>query len=475
MKTKIALLSIFVLLAGVSFAFAEEAATVTDTATNVVTDAAAATNSQVDAAVAADQTVTATDLNVAEPTVLPDSPFYFFKNWSRGVQSALTFNKIKKAELRAQFANEKLVEARKLSEKTQDPAVLNSAMQNYETEMEKAKDAASALSSTDPAAEKLLNKLTDFQLKRQKLMDNLASKLPEQAKERVLKAQEKTLEKFAELMQKENPEKIKERMEKALDEQKGGQFKNFKNLEVLLKLEEKLPEQAKAAIQRAQENALNRLHGDLNQMSPEDQTKFKTYLEKIGGDELKQAEIINRLEKQGLPAGLKEKIKSSREEVINKVEKRLMNIEDDATRKAYLEKIDAEKAETSSAQPTSNGEDVGSLLQKRIELRKEEQKRIDAKSQTGTIAACAKAWEPVCGVDGKTYSNICKAKVAGTAIASKGACANVIKPMPTLTPKPINMEEYYKQLQIKEAERATTQTQTETKPIPTSVTPTTNQ
>ncbi|MEK7647215.1 MAG: DUF5667 domain-containing protein, partial [Patescibacteria group bacterium] len=337
MKTKIALLSIFVLLAGVSFAFAEEATTVTDTT--------AVTNGQVDAAVAADQTVTAADLGVAEPTLLPDSPFYFFKNLSRGIQSAFTFNKIKKAELQAQFANEKLVEARKLSEKTQDPAALNNAMQNYETEMERAKETASALSSTDPAAEKLLNKLTDFQLKRQRLMDRLGQQLPEQAKERVLKAQEKTLEKFAELMQKEDPEKIKARMEKALEEQKGSQYKNFKNLEVLLKLEEKLPEQAKAAIQKAQENALNRLHGDLSNMSPEDQAKFKTYLEKIGGDELKQVEIINRLEKQNLPEALKEKLKSSQEGVVNKIEQRIMNIKDENLRQEYLNKIQEKRVE----------------------------------------------------------------------------------------------------------------------------------
>lgn len=477
MKTKIALLSIFVLFAGNSFAFAETATTVTDTTANVVTDtttASTATNGQVDAAVAADQTVTAADLGVSEPTLLPDSPFYFFKNLSRGVQSFFTFNKTKKAELQAQFANEKLVEARKLSEKTQDPTKLNNAMQNYETEMAKAKDAASVLSSTDPAAEQLLNKLTDFQLKRQKLMDNLASKLPEQAKERVLKAQEKTLEKFVELVQKEDPEKLKARMEKALEEQKGSQYKNFKNLEVLMKLEEKLPEQAKQAIQQAQENALNRLHGDLNNMSPEDQTKFKTYLEKIGGDELKQAEIINRLEKQGLPADLKEKIKSSREEVLNKVEKRLMNIEDQDARKAYMEKIREEKMKTEGTQSTQNNDNVESLLQKRMEFRKEEQARIEAKPQTGTVAACAEIWEPVCGTNGKTYSNACKAKIEGAAVASKGACANGVKPMPPLMTKPINIEDYYKQLQVKEAERAATQVETETKAVPVQVAPTTN-
>jgi len=36
--------------------------------------------------------------------------------------------------------------------------------------------------------------------------------------------------------------------------------------------------------------------------------------------------------------------------------------------------------------------------------------------------ACPDVWEPVCGVDGHTYSNMCYARRAGVPIAHEGEC-----------------------------------------------------
>lgn len=328
MKTKIFLLSLFIALFAVIPALAQEETT-------------AAEEETIEEAIQ-DEIVTAEELEVSEPTLLTDSPFYFLKNWRRGVQSALTFNKAKKAELRARFANEKLLEAEKLAEKTSDQSVIEKAMENYEAEAERVKSIAESINKDDPNAERFLNKLSDFQLKRQKLMDRLAGKLPEQAREKVLAAQEKSLEKFAEIMTRlDEPEKMRERLEKAAEAQKGGKYKQFKNLETLMKVEEKVPEQAKEAIRRAQENALKRLHGDLSKMSPEDQEKFKTYLEKISGSELKHAEIIERLKEKEGPAGqLKKQLEAAREKTLEKIEKRIEKLPDEAKKEEYLKRLE---------------------------------------------------------------------------------------------------------------------------------------
>lgn len=39
-----------------------------------------------------------------------------------------------------------------------------------------------------------------------------------------------------------------------------------------------------------------------------------------------------------------------------------------------------------------------------------------------TNMACAEIYDPVCGCDGKTYSNDCKARVSGVLSWKKGAC-----------------------------------------------------
>jgi len=51
-----------------------------------------------------------------------------------------------------------------------------------------------------------------------------------------------------------------------------------------------------------------------------------------------------------------------------------------------------------------------------------------AADQTGTCSklpgACDALFDPVCGCDGKTYSNDCSANMAGVAVAKAGACAS---------------------------------------------------
>jgi len=378
MKTKVLLLiSIFTItgfLIGPTNVFAQEEST--DTA--------------VEEAVVADEDIAAEDLGVSDPKLLPDSPFYFLKEFWRGVRSTFTFNKVKKAELRLRWANERLVEAKKLAQKTGKEEFVKQAIEKYQKEMEKIKTRVERFkekAADNPRIDKFLDKFTDKTIKQQRLMDRLKKNLADKPEvlERIQNAKEKALEHFGEVMNRlEDKDKIPERLEKNLESIEGSKYKNFKNLEILMRLEEEVPEQAKEAIQRAQENALKRLHGNLEQMSPEDQEKFSDYLEKIGNNQELQLRILEKLKEQKTSNELKTIIEQNR----TRVQKRIENIQQDI---------------------------------EQLKERRQEQIQEQTKEQVRE-QACITIWDPVCGKDGKTYSNACFAKLAGAGIDYKGEC-----------------------------------------------------
>ena len=117
--------------------------------------------SPVEEAVNLDEDIQPEDLGVSEPKLLPDSPFYFLKNWARGIQNVLTFNPIRKAELRMKFANEKLMEVKKIVQKTQDPEKIKKATENYQQEVEKIKNQVEKIkekAAENPQVESFLDK-----------------------------------------------------------------------------------------------------------------------------------------------------------------------------------------------------------------------------------------------------------------------------------------------------------------------------
>lgn len=272
-----------------------------------------------------DETVKAEDLGVKEPWLLPDNPFYFIKNWSRAVRSLFAFNKVKKVELESKYANERLLEIKKMVEKNKDPEEIKRATERYKETLEKIKSRVGKIkekAKDNPEIEKFLDKYTHQQVLHRRVLEKLEERVPPEVYEKIKEAREKHLEKFGEVMTKleDRKEKIRERLEKTFEEQRGSKYKNFKNLEVLIELEEKVPEKAKEAIKRAEENSLKKLKENLEKMSPEDQERFKKYIEQIAGDKEKHLEIL-----ENLRAKIKEKpefekkLREARERILKKI------------------------------------------------------------------------------------------------------------------------------------------------------------
>lgn len=413
-------LSIFVLATIFSFSgliLAQEV--VSD---NELITAPASVSEEVIEAVSLDEDVEPEDLEIGEPRVLPDSPFYFLKNWGRGIQELFTLNTIAKAKLRARFANEMLMELKRMIQAERDPEEIREAIENYQREMERIRERAEKIkekAQENPEIEEFLDKFVKHQLLHQRLLEKLENQVPSEVLEKIRQARERHLEKFAEVMTKleDRGEKIRERLEEQMEGIEGSKYKNFKNLEVLLELEDKVPEQAKEAIRKAQENALRRLQGDLENMSLQDQERFKDYLEKIGGLKERQLEILESLrsELEEIPE-LKEQIFQIRERLLERI-------------REGNQELNCPEVE----KPVSGFCQEGRIVAKRdnagciisfecvIPAEVEIPPGIEV-PPPGEEEVCITLWDPVCGANGKTYSNACFARLAGVMIAYNGKC-----------------------------------------------------
>lgn len=150
--------------------------------------------------------VTAQDLDVSEPTLLPNSPFYFFKEWSRGIQSFFTFGQLKKTELEQKFANERLVELQKMVEEGKISSdILQKATDKFQKAMEKIRERADKIeddAANNENVNKFLEKFTNQQVLHEKILQKLEEQVPADVLQKIKDAREQHLEKFQGVMQK---------------------------------------------------------------------------------------------------------------------------------------------------------------------------------------------------------------------------------------------------------------------------------
>ncbi len=246
----------------------------------------------------ADENIQAQDLEVSEPNILPDNPLYIFKNLGRQIQSFFTFDPVAKAKLKEKFANEKLIELKKIIEAKKSQKIIEKGIENYQKGIEEVKAATDKIkekAEENTQVGNFLDKFVHQWTLHQQILEKLQTQVSTTTFQKIQEAREQHLEKFGEVMNKLeiNKEKIQERLEQNL--------------------------------------------------------------EKISTSTL-------------------EKIGTSTKETIIKVRDRIM------------EKI---------------------------------QQKNTGESTTGT---CITLWDPVCGKDGKTYSNECFAKLAGIDVYYEGKC-----------------------------------------------------
>lgn len=268
------------------------------------------------------------DLGVENPGMLPTSPFYFLKEWRRGINKFFTFNPVKKAELELEEINQRAAEIKKLEEiAPQNIEAINRASSNYQKNAEQLKNRLEALKETsqNPNIDKLLDKLVDRSFKHQELFDNLEKKfearqeISEQKRTELKEKFEANRERINEIMSKipekfEDANRFKQRLENAIENRAEGIFKELRAVEILDRVKEKLSEEQQEKIQEMKERMIEKFKNRIEKLDKNEQLRIFSpeVLESLPGDQTRRMEIFEEIKGRVNPE-IREKINALRQ------------------------------------------------------------------------------------------------------------------------------------------------------------------
>jgi len=419
-----------------------------------------------------DEEVQASDLGIGNPRLLPGHPFYFMKNWVRNIRSVLIFDPIKKASLEAEFANEKLIELKKMTELNMNEDRIGKAIEDYRKKIQRTETLTARIKETANENENVRNfseQFTQHQILHNKILLKLEQQVPEGVFEKIKEVRNEHLDKFQIVLSNiENREDIPEKLINALNKIEGSDFKEIKDIELLNKLKEKLPEQLIEKMEARIEEKTESLRVRLENLPPEEREKFQEYIENINGDEEIHLNIIDNIGGKVLSEDLEKVISIAREKSLEKIKERIgTNLDSSRLQEEFinnenlLENVKAlilEKDLDKNAMP-----EVFRLIEKaEIDLSKakeylEEGNYSEAFGEIKSSFSLSKNTEnlikriagfdvsaistgdeltiicnddinlPVCGVNGKTYRNICETKKENVGIAYRGECKEQLR------------------------------------------------
>lgn len=264
--------------------------------------------------------------DIANPVLLPNSPLYFLKDIGRNIQSFFVFNPEKKAELRLDFANQKIVEIQKLNQlQTNNEKSLNKALQGYEKETEKLKQAIEILKKDNPNNEKLLNDIIEQSFNHQQILGEIKSADPSILE----KAQKTGLKNFTDsFFELAASEKIQKIIETNLNKNFPSLSEKIEKLDLVNQMDKAVSDDLKKQVVKIQENITKQVSQSYL-LSEAQKLKLSQSLEEIKAKpEYKQIaleDLANQIISQNpesiknfesIPELDKEKIKSFAEDIL---------------------------------------------------------------------------------------------------------------------------------------------------------------
>lgn len=201
----------------------------------------------------------------SEVNILPNNPFYFFKDLGRQIQDVLTFNTEAKVELRLKIAEEKLIEIQKIAEQNPNNPNYEKYLEKYENAVEKVQE---KIDQVQTNKEEMLEKITSKMIDQEQKLEQLKNTIRPDKEEAVNRIRNNVMNQYTETSLKIADEnaiqnKIREKIEN-MDEEKA--------TEVINRIEEKAPENLKSilnkidVVQRIREKGIQNSGQDLKEI-----------------------------------------------------------------------------------------------------------------------------------------------------------------------------------------------------------------
>jgi len=183
-----------------------------------------------------------------KPGLVPSNPFYFFDTLGEKISLFFTFGAEKKAQKALSYAGEKLAEAKLLVEKGQSGTALKKALLRHKDYLATALKKAEQAKEQGKDVEELMTLISEATLKHQAVLLEVYKRVPEQAKEAIQNALEKSLKGYKEALEavsSKKKQKIEEKSEE-IQEKIKERIKNLKLKKAIEKIKDDFTENNQA-------------------------------------------------------------------------------------------------------------------------------------------------------------------------------------------------------------------------------------